>query len=290
MLYQYIALLRPAHYIKNLYIFLPIFFSGQLLNRHDLTLTTIAFAAFCLAASAIYILNDIIDVDLDRQHVVKRNRPIAAGMVKPSVAYFLTFILMAASAWVASLVSLSIVLIIGAYCIVNIFYSLKLKNIAIVDVSIISIGFVLRTFAGGMATNIVLSKWLVIMVFLLSMFQALAKRMDDLHLAGDSPATLLRKSLNGYNIPFLQIVLSMLSGILIVCYIMYIVQPEIVHRLGEHSYGTAFFVLMGLLRYLQLTFVRKTSGSPVKILFKDRFIQLCVVCWILSFTILIYMH
>ena len=174
------------------------------------------------------------------------------------------------------------------FAFLNILYSLKLKNYALIDVTIISIGFNLRVFAGGLATDIVISKWLIIMVFLLSLFQALSKRMDDLYLIIKDPNNQVRRSIHGYNIEFLQIVLSMPTGVLLVCYIMYIISPEIISRLGEYSFATTIFVLLGLLRYLQLTFVKKISGSPVKILTNDRFIQLSILFWLFSFAFLIY--
>ncbi|MDB5286059.1 MAG: hypothetical protein JWR05_1008 [Mucilaginibacter sp.] len=288
MLSKYLSLLRPSHYLKNVYLFLPIFFSGQLFNIHDLQSAVIAFISFCFVASSIYILNDIRDIPFDKLHPVKRLRHIPAGLVSLSVCYVICTLLFIASVVIAFILSVKFLLIILTYFILNVCYSWGLKNIAIVDVAIVSIGFVLRVVAGGIASHIFVSRWLVIMVFLLSMFQALTKRMDDLYLIDGNSNQPTRKSLSGYNIDFLQITVSMLSGVLLVCYIMYIVQPEIINRLGEYSYGTTFFVLLGLLRYLQLTFVRRASSSPVKILINDRFIQLSIISWVLAFAILIY--
>ncbi|AMR32954.1 hypothetical protein A0256_16780 [Mucilaginibacter sp. PAMC 26640] len=284
----YFSILRIPHYLKNVYVFLPIFFSGQILNTKQLAVTTITFFSFCLAASAIYILNDIQDVAYDKLHPVKKLRAIPAGLVSIRFCYFLLAMLSVASLAIALLVSVKLAAIILLYCALNVCYCLGLKNIAIVDVAVISIGFVLRVVAGGVATGIVISHWLIIMVFLLSMFQALTKRMDDIYLIELDANSQSRKSLAGYNLDFLQIAVSMLSGVLLVCYIMYIVQPDIIARLGANSYGSTFFVLLGLLRYLQLTFVRKATGSPVKVLLNDKFIQFCIFCWVSVFAILIY--
>jgi len=228
------------------------------------------------------------DVGFDRQHPIKRNRPIASGKISAMQASILIFIFSLVSFYLAWMVSSAVFYVVSGYFLINILYSVKLKNYALVDVTIVSIGFILRVVAGGLATNILESKWLVIMVFLLSMFQALSKRMDDLYLMAKDNSGLVRRSIHGYSIEFLQIVLSMLTGVLLVCYIMYIISPEIIFRLGEYSYFTTIFVLLGLLRYLQFTFVKKASGSPVKILTKDRFIQLCIIFWFISFAILIY--
>ncbi len=289
MLKKYLPLFRVSHYLKNCYIFLPLFFSGELFDRSKVVKSLPLFLAFCLIASSVYIFNDLMDIGFDRQHPVKKNRPIPSGKISKVEAYVLCFILFALAAALAYNISILVFGVILGYFILNILYSIKLKNYALIDVTIISIGFNLRVIAGGIACNIMVSKWLMIMVFLLSMFQALSKRMDDLYLMAKDVNKQVRQSIHGYSIEFLQIVLSMLTGVLLVCYIMYIISPEIIARLGEYSYFTTLFVLLGLLRYLQLTFIKKASGSPVKILTKDRFIQLSILCWILTFAILIYL-
>ncbi|MGI4805974.1 MAG: UbiA prenyltransferase family protein [Janthinobacterium lividum] len=288
MLKKYLPLLRVSHYLKNCYIFLPLFFSGEFLNRAKFLQSVFVFIPFCLVASSIYIFNDLMDIEFDQQHPIKKNRPIASGKITKIEAYVLTFILFLLAAVLSYQISLPVFGIILGYFILNILYSIKLKNFALIDVTVISIGFNLRVLAGGVACGIMVSKWLMIMVFLLSMFQALSKRMDDIYLMAKDVNKQVRRSIHGYSLEFLQIVLSMLTGVMLVCYIMYIISPEIVIRLGEYSYFTTLFVLLGLLRYLQLTFIKKTSGSPVKILTKDRFIQLSILCWILTFAILIY--
>ncbi|MEX8546714.1 MAG: UbiA prenyltransferase family protein [Mucilaginibacter sp.] len=288
MIKKYFPLLRVSHYVKNFYIFLPLFFSGEILNHAKFLESLPVFFAFCFAASSIYIFNDLMDIDYDRQHPIKRNRAIPSGKISKVEAYIFAAILFAIAAAIGFSISNQVLLVVLAYYILNIFYSVKLKNFALIDVTIISIGFDLRVVAGGLATGILVSKWLMIMVFLLSMFQALSKRMDDLYLMLNDADKQVRRSIHGYSIEFLQIVLSMLTGVMLVCYIMYIISPEILNRLGEYSYFTTLFVLLGLLRYLQITFVKKTSGSPVKILVNDRFIQLSILFWLFSFAFLIY--
>jgi decaprenyl-phosphate phosphoribosyltransferase len=287
---KHLTILRVPHYFKNIYVFLPIFFSGQVFNELKFYNTLLSFASFSLMASCIYIINDICDIKFDRMHPVKKFRPIPSGDIGIMQACLISGILFVGSVVVSAFLSVQVVCIVLLYFILNIFYSFRFKNIAIVDVSIISIGFVLRIVAGSLASDISSSKWLVIMVFLLSMFQAFSKRMDDLYQIDNNSNIQIRKSLSGYNIEFLKIVMSMLTGVLMVCYIMYSVSPEIIDRFGDESFYTAFFVLLGLLRYLQLTFVWKVSGSPVKVLSKDRFIQLCIGCWLFVFFVLIYLR
>lgn len=288
MIKKYLPLLRVSHYLKNLYIFLPLFFSGEIFDINKLLNTIPVFISFCFAASSIYIFNDLMDIDFDQQHPIKRNRPIPSGKISKTEAYSFIIILITISLALAYISSMKVFTVVLSYFILNILYSVKLKNHAVIDVIVVSLGFNLRVIAGGMISNIFVSKWLMIMVFLLSLFQALSKRMDDLYLILKDPNNQVRRSIHGYNIEFLQIVLSMLTGVILVCYIMYIISPEIIFRLGENSYLTTMFVLMGLLRYLQITFVKRISGSPVKILTSDRFIQLSIFFWLLSFVFLIY--
>lgn len=288
MIKKYFSLLRVSHYLKNLYIFLPLFFSGEILILEKVLVTIPVFISFCLIASSIYIFNDLMDINFDLQHPVKRNRPIPSGKITKTQAYSFASIIALLAMLLAYNTSKQVLYLILGYFVMNILYSIKLKNYALIDVAIISIGFDLRVIVGGVASGIAISKWLIIMVFLLSMFQALSKRMDDLHLMAKDDKAQMRRSIHGYNLEFLQIVLSMLTGVLLVCYIMYIISPEVIARLGEYSYFTMIFVLLGLFRYLQFAFVKKASGSPVKILMKDSFIQLCILFWILSFAFLIY--
>ena len=174
------------------------------------------------------------------------------------------------------------------YYILNICYCAKLKQYAIVDVCIVAFGFVLRVLAGGFATDITLSKWLVLMTFLLTLFLSFAKRRDDvlrMNETGEPP----RKNTIRYNLTFINQAITITASVTLVCYIMYTVSPEVVARLGSDLlYLTSVFVLLGLLRYMQITVVDKKSGDPTKIMLRDRFTQLVVVLWALTFLILIY--
>jgi len=171
----------------------------------------------------------------------------------------------------------------------NIAYSLKLKQLAIVDVFIIATGFVLRVLAGGMATDIFLSHWIVLMTFLLTLFLAFAKRRDDVVTLEESGVA-MRPSVNHYNLPFMNLAISILASITMVCYIMYTVSPVVVERFNSpYVYLTSLFVLAGIIRYLQITVVDVKSGSPTRVLLKDRFIQGCILCWIIAFVLIIYL-
>jgi 4-hydroxybenzoate polyprenyltransferase len=283
-----LKLLRINHWIKNLYIFAPVFFSGQIINSEKLLQSLYAFFVFSLAASSIYVLNDIIDVEDDKAHPEKKDRPIASGKVSKNTAYFLSLILLLASLTGAFFINLQLLLIIIAYISLNILYSIKLKHIAIVDVTIIAVGFVLRVFAGGESSGVLVSHWLIIMTFLISLFLALAKRRDDLVIE-DETGTIMRRSIKGYNKEFIQSAISILCGALIVSYILYVTSSEVVSRFNNKNiYYSTLFVILGVLRYLQLSMVKNKSGSPTKIMFKDLFTQLVIAGWILFFVIYIY--
>ncbi len=173
------------------------------------------------------------------------------------------------------------------YVLMNVAYTLWLKRYAIIDVMIISVGFVLRLMVGGAATGIELSHWIVLMTFLLALFLAFAKRRDDL-LISQQTGVVVRKNVSSYNVGFLNSVMSIICAVTMMCYIMYTVSPEVIARFGRYLYLTSIFVLAGILRYLQLTHVYEKSGSPTKILYRDRFIQAVIVAWVASFIIIVY--
>jgi len=290
---SYIQLLRPLQWLKNIFVFAPVFFSSNLLKGEYFWPTVVVFASFCLISSSIYCFNDLQDVDADRQHPKKRNRPIASGAVSVKAGYTLMLFCAIVALLLLPLAHSNntpyLYMIIVAYWLMNIAYCIKLKQYAILDVSIIAIGFVMRVLIGGMATDIWISHWLVMMTFLVTLFLALTKRNDDYRLyeqTGQKP----RISITGYNKTFINEATAIVASVTLVCYIMYTMSPEVIDRLGtRYVYLTSGWVLAGLLRYLQNMIVFGLSGSPTKSLVKDHFIQLCVLGWILSFFVIIYL-
>lgn len=288
-----ILLLRPQQWIKNVFIFLPLFFHGDLTNVSMLINAVIAFFCYCFAASSIYCFNDIYDVEADRKHPKKCKRPIASGAVSIPKAYGLMAIMLMLSLALAYFslgkTSMSVIGVICFYYLMNIAYCVKLKQIALVDVFIIAVGFVLRVVLGGVVNGIELSQWIVLMTFLLALFLAFAKRRDDVVLYQET-GVLPRKNVNRYNLDFMNQAITIVATITLVAYIMYTVSDEVMMRFGSrYIYFTTIFVLAGILRYLQLTIVDVKSGSPTKVLMKDRFVQLCIVGWVASFLVLIYL-
>ena len=289
---NYIKLLRPTNWLKNLFIFLPVFFNGDIFDIHLLLRSTFAFISFCFIASAIYIINDYKDIEKDRCHPVKCKRPLASGKIKPAIVFPFIVFLVCSSIGVLFTFHIEerykLISIILLYFFLNLAYTFILKNYAIIDVFIISFGFVLRIFLGGSATGIILSPWIILLTFLITLLMAFAKRRDDV-IINEKGGTVTRKNTLSYNLDFMNLVLGILSSISIVCYILYTVSPDVVSRHnGEYIYLTTIFVLAGILRYLQVTIVNKDSGSPTKILLHDRFIQFSILAWIVSFLLIIY--
>ncbi len=289
MLKSIILLARPHQYIKNLFIFLPAFFAFKIDDADLIWNTLIAFAAFCLTASAVYILNDWKDQEDDRNHPEKCSRPIASGAVSTFTAYIILGLFLSGGVVLALICSIQVFFLIIIYFVLNVAYSLKLKHIPIIDVSIISIGFVLRLFAGSEASEVELSHWIIVMTFLLALFLSLAKRRDDVLIFINSDQK-LRKVIDGYNLKFLDSAMVMTSSIVVLAYILWTLSPEVSARLStENTFLTSIFVVLGIMRYMQITFVEEKSGSPTKVMLKDKFIQLALFGWVSSFVWILYL-
>lgn len=289
MMKPYLQLLRPQQYLKNGFIWLPVFFGYQITHVPTLIRTGCAFICFCLIASAVYIINDLKDMAVDRQHPIKKNRPLARGDVSPKQAVFLAAVMAAVSfaLSIAFLPAMSAV-ILSAYLVMNLLYSFGLKHIPIVDITCIALGFVLRIFAGGTAARIEISPWIVIMTFLMALFLALAKRKDDLLLADQGHT--VRRAIDGYNAEFISLGMGVMASVIIVAYLLYTVSPEIETKHGTNQlYLSAVWVILGVLRYLQITFVEENSGSPTRVLIKDIVLQVIIALWLVNIYLLLYM-
>lgn len=284
----YFRLLRPQQFLKNGFIWLPIFFGYQITNIHAVLQTTYAFIAFCLMAGAVYVINDLKDVDSDRQHPLKKNRPLAAGKISPGRAAIWAM-LMAAGALAIAVIFLPGLCtgILGMYLTMNLAYSFGLKHLPIVDIVCIALGFVLRIFIGGTAAQVVISPWIVILTFLMALFLALAKRKDDLLLADQGHN--VRKAIDGYNAEFISLGMGVMASVIIMAYILYTVSPEIVTKHGTRKlYLSGVWVVLGVLRYLQITFVDENSGSPTQVLIKDTVLQVIIGLWLVNIYLLLY--
>lgn len=282
----YLRLMRPQQWVKNLFIFLPVFFSFRFTEVSLLISCLFAFVGFSFVASSIYIINDWCDIDADKAHPEKRFRPLASGEVKAKEAFGGIGLLLLFGFVIYALVlkDFEAIVLLGVYFILNILYSLKLKHITIVDITIVAIGFVIRVFIGGVVTDIFISHWLIIMIFLLALLLAVGKRRDDV-LIFEKTGDKARKNIDGYNMQFLNAIIIIITAIIIIAYIMYTISPEVVERNGDNLYLTSLFVILGLMRYMQIIFVEGKGGDPTKIFLKDTFIQIVLIGWIVSFLV-----
>ena len=241
---------------------------------------------FCLVSSAVYCFNDFRDYEADKAHPVKRSRPLPSGQVTPAAALVLALVLVVVGMALVVWRTPGAATIVAAYLLVNLCYSLGLKKVSIVDVLLISIGFVLRVDAGAAAIDVVATPWIQICAGLLALFIALAKRRDDLvrELGAEH-----RESLRGYSKQYLDVSLTVVMTALLVSYLIFTVDDGAMKRLGSDKiYLTVPFVVAGLLRYLQVTMVEQRSGSPTEVLYKDIFLIAAVVGWILCYVAIIH--
>lgn len=287
LLDPWVRLCRLHQYLKNGFIFLPAFFALKLMHPAILLHAGVVFISFSLCASGIYILNDIWDRAEDREHPTKCHRPIASGEISAERALLVMAGLFAAGISVLGLIDWTALPYVLAYVGLNLLYSLGLKHVTLLDIIWIAVGFVLRVLAGAAAVGVAPSMWIILMTFLLAVFLGSAKRRDDVLLQLSGKQT--RKNIDGYNLEFLNASMVLMASVTVMAYIMYTITPEIQEQLGsEDIYLTTVFVLLGILRYMQITFVEQASGSPTQVLVHDRFLQGTIVCWLLSFVWLMY--
>lgn len=284
-----IKLLRPKHYIKNIFIFTPLFFSFSFGDPGKILLSVYAFIIFSMAASGIYIFNDLFDLEEDRQHPEKKHRPLASGQIKKKTAYIVMSALLLSALVLSYIINLDFSFVLIGYIIINVLYSINLKHISVLDIVIIALGFLLRVVAGGVVTGIEISMWLIIMTFLLAIFLGLAKRRDDVILSEKGLKT--RKNVDGYNLEFINAAMVLMAGVIIVSYILYTVSIDIQQKFNtQNLFYSSFFVVVGILRYMQITFVENNSGNPTNLIYKDKFLQFIIILWILSFLFIVSLH
>jgi len=278
---HYISLIRPQQYVKNFFVFAPFLFAFNY-NGSDFIQVCLVFVLFSLIASSIYIFNDLTDIEEDKQHPVKKHRALASGTISKGNAIVLMICLAVQGLIISYFLNFDLFFVVSSYMLFNIVYSVKLKHIVLVDVFIIASGFVMRIFAGAFVIDVSPSMWIIIMTFLLALFLAIAKRRDDIILSRQGNA--IRKNIDGYNIELVNASMVMMAAVIIVSYIIYTISPEVTLRMhSDKLYLTVFFVILGILRYMQLTFVEERSGNPTKVVLTDRFMQVTLLLWFSSF-------
>ncbi len=273
-----IKLMRCKSYIKNFFVFIPLFYSTQILDFNQLTKSFIAFASFCLIASTVYIINDIMDIEKDRMHDTKKNRPLASGVLSIKYGLFLGCFTFIISIVLALLLSLKVLLVILLYFILNLGYSLKLKNIPIIDVFIISSGFILRVFAGALAIDVVVSNWLLLVVFFLSLFLGFSKRYSEIILIPDFKT---RPILESYGKEFLKSAVWTCMSLTTVFYSLWCIDQYRIQKVDSTNLLlTIPIVIYAFLEYV-LYIEKGNDGDPVVMIYNNKKIIVALILYII---------
>lgn len=283
-----LAALRPKHWVKNGFLFLPLLFGKKIFIPAAAVKTMAAFILFSMATSVVYIVNDLLDLEQDKAHPLKRLRPIASGKVTPATATATAAILGALSISLSFILDYRFGAVVLAYIGLNILYSKLLKRLVLIDVFCLATFFLMRVMAGGMISEVHLSHWIVIMTFLLAMFLGFNKRRQELKLlrknAGDHRRVLLQYS------PYLidQLIATTTASI-VIAYMLYTVDPGTVHLLKTTNLIYSIpFVYYGIFRYLYLIHKLDRDGDPTRLLFSDRMMQMNIALWIIVCFAVIY--
>jgi len=283
--------MRPQQWTKNLFVFAAIVFARRLLDRDALTASLMAFAFFCLLSSTVYLINDIVDAEQDRQHPTKRNRPIASGRLPASVALVAAVLTAGAGLGSSFLLGLPFVAIAALYLGLNLLYSFVVKHIVILDVLSIAIFFVLRAAAGAAAIDVTISHWLLICTILLALFIALSKRRHELVLLENEAAN-HRASLGEYSPYLLDQMIAVVTASTLMAYTLYTVDDRTVGPEGigtDHLVYTVPFVIFGIFRYLYLVHQKGEGGNPDRIILSDRPFFINLLLWMGTVALVVYL-
>ncbi len=275
----YLRILRPEQWIKNGFVLAPLIFAEKMQDARSLLLALAAFCVFCAASSGVYVFNDVFDREKDLVHPVKKDRPIPAGEMGVGLAgligsgLFFTGIL---ASWFIGTAFLWTVI---GYMVLQLAYNALFRQVVILDILAIALGFVLRAVAGSVAIQVQISPWLILCTLLVALFLGFAKRRQEIVLLGDA-AVQHRKVLREYSLPFLDQLIGIVTAATIVSYSIYTLSPEVTDRLGSRSMIlTLPFVIYGIFRYLFLVHFREKGGSPSRDLLADGPLLICIFLW-----------
>jgi len=283
-----IVAVRPGQWVKNLFIFAGLIFSGNLFHPEVFIRVGKGFILFSAAASGIYIFNDIMDLEYDRAHPEKKHRPLAAGQLKVTAAYACAFVLAAAGLSGALILDREFFAILLSYLIINIAYTVIIKKMVILDIMCIASGFVLRVLAGTELAEVVPSGWLILCTIMLSLFLGFGKRRHELVVIG-ADALSHRKVLGQYSLSFLDQMISISTACIVMSYALYTVSPQTVGRFGTRNLVFSIpFVIYGIYRYLYLIHQKNMGGNPPGDLFKDLPLLANALLWALLVVLIIY--
>lgn len=280
--------MRISHWIKNLFVFVPLLYSRNLFDAGLLLISIKAVIGFSLVSSVVYIFNDISDADSDRQHPEKKNRPIAKGTVKKAEALSIIIIFIIAGILITYDLNWEYQCILVSYFIINLLYSFKLKNIPIIDILCIASGFILRIIGGAFVINVIISNWLVLTTLFISLFLAIMKRRSEMMLVSQYNKT--RIVLEEYSESYLNLLLTISSTAVIVCYALYTVSERTVTFFGtENMVYTIIFVIYGIFRFMYLVLIKQRSENIAEMIMKDLPLIVNIVLYVIFTVVIIYL-
>lgn len=288
----YLKLLRPPDWIKNVFVFAALGFGDRIWDAEADWLSLVAFAAFCMTASAGYIVNDILDRERDRQHPTKRDRPLASGAISlPTAIIMMVTLLVLATIICIALLPVKFWYVLVSYLVLTISYSLYFKHLMILDVLMIAVLFVLRALGGAFAINVPVSYWLLVCTFMLCMFIGFGKRRCEIVMLGEGKAKgSHRATLAHYTSDLLTHLLSTSAGIAIMTFLLYTLDRDTSTPFGEHKHRLVYtlpLVVYGIFRYAMLIGLGQATG-PTELIVKDRPFQITVILWVAATALLLY--
>jgi len=284
---EYIYLLRPKQWIKNIFVLAPLFFSGDI-DVISFMEVVLGFIAFALLSSIIYILNDWCDIEEDKQHKKKKLRPLASGVVSPVKAGLIAFALLALLIIIFTQFNFSTlsIILLTLYAAINIAYSCGLKYLPIIELLLLASGYVIRLLFGASIITVTLSPWIIVCTGLLSLMLAVGKRRGEL--VQNNNRDFGRRLLSHYSLPYLDQVNTMLATATFTAYMIFCTSPYAIEKFGDEVIMTSPFVLYGILKYLKLLMVDKMGDDPTSLITSNRQIQIALVSWLTTFMAIIY--
>ena len=279
--------LRPLQWPKNGVLFVGLVFARQYADPAQVLRATAAAVLCCMLSGAVYLVNDLLDVEKDRLHPRKRHRPLASGRLSPAVALVAAVVLAGGALAGSFLLSVPFGLVAGSYVLLQVAYASLLKHAVILDVLALSMGFVIRAAAGAVAVSVPISPWLYVCALLLALFLALGKRRQELVSLTAEDAVGHRPALEQYTVGLLDQLIQVVTTCLVLAYMLYTFSAENLPR-NHAMMLTVPFVLYGLFRYLYLVHVRGEGGAPEEVLLRDRGIAICVLLWAASCVVILY--
>jgi 4-hydroxybenzoate polyprenyltransferase len=286
---MYAELVRPEQWIKNMFVLAPLIFSKELLEPGPLLTALSAFLGFCFVAGTVYIINDLADLAADRAHPVKRFRPLASGRVSRAEGFTVIVVLLVLAVFVTIDIGVRYHVMLAAYLLINVLYSLKLKEVVLLDVFLVASGFMLRVLGGAYAIDVPVSSWIVLCTMFISLLLGFAKRRGELVSSMESGVNSERKVLSFYRIGFIDQMLTIAAAGAVITYALYTLAPATLSVFGtDKAVYTTVFVLYGVFRYLFLIHTDRSTDNPTAAVTSDLTIVATGVLWIATCITMIY--